>query len=171
MLEPKHPLSLKSCVTIVLVASFGCAWGTTAHSSKLPLPRFVSLRAAKVNAHVGPGLDYPTIWVYQKQFLPVEIIQEFDTWRQIRDYDGKVSWVHQSLLSGRRTIMTQKARQSLLEKPYPDARVVAYLDPGVVLQLKKCQGPWCLVVATEGHQGWLKREGLWGVYGHEVTFK
>ena len=37
-----------------------------------------------------------------KSGTPVEIIQEFDTWRKIRDVDGSEGWLHQNLLQGKR---------------------------------------------------------------------
>ena len=77
--------------------------GVTLGKSGLPIPRFVSLKAGRVNVRVGPGEDYKVSWVFTKPALPVEVIQEFDTWRRIRDSDGAVGWVFHSLLSGKRT--------------------------------------------------------------------
>ena len=71
--------------------------------SGLPVPRFVSLKAPRVNVRVGPGEDYGIAWVFVKPGLPIEVIQEFDNWRRIRDSDGQVGGVFQSLLSGKRT--------------------------------------------------------------------
>ena len=34
--------------------------------------------------------------------MPVEVIAEYDTWRKIRDWQGTVGWVHQSMLDGGR---------------------------------------------------------------------
>src|SRR6516225_9869694 len=59
-------------------------------SSGLPLPRFVSLKAGRVNVRVGPGEDYKVAWIYTKPGLPIEVVQEYDTWRRIRDSDGTV---------------------------------------------------------------------------------
>ena len=70
--------------------------------TKMPIPRFVSMRGDQVFARTGPGTRYPIKWVFQRKNLPVEIVQEFDTWRKIRDIDGEEGWVHQSLLSGKR---------------------------------------------------------------------
>lgn len=78
---------------------------------KLPLPRFASLRSHKVNIHVGPGSDFPTAWTFQRQGLPIEIIAEFDTWRQIRDMEGTTGWVHKSLLIGKRTAIVVSAEK------------------------------------------------------------
>jgi SH3-like domain-containing protein len=75
----------------------------TMGKSGLPLPRFVSLKAGRVNVRVGPGEDYKVAWVFTKSQLPVEVIQEFDTWRRIRDSDGQMGWVFHSLLSAKRT--------------------------------------------------------------------
>ena len=33
----------------------------------------------------------------------MEIIQEYDNWRRVRDSDGSEGWINQSLLSGKRT--------------------------------------------------------------------
>ena len=39
--------------------------------SGLPLPRFVSLKAGRVNVRVGPGQDYRVSWVFTRSGLPV----------------------------------------------------------------------------------------------------
>jgi uncharacterized protein YraI len=77
----------------------GPALGTV---SKLPVPRFVSLRTGEVNVRAGPGFQYPVSWVYQRDGLPVEIIGEFDVWRQILAPDGGTGWVHMATIRPRR---------------------------------------------------------------------
>jgi SH3-like domain-containing protein len=79
------------------------AQSITLGPSGLPLPRFVSLKSGRVNSRVGPGANYSVDWMYMKAGLPMEIIQEFDTWRRVRDADGSEGWISQSLLSGHRT--------------------------------------------------------------------
>src|SRR5512147_2561435 len=83
----------------------------------LPLPRFASLDSSEANLRAGPGKDYPILWVYQRKGLPVEIIQEFDTWRRIRDRDGTVGWVQQNLLSGKRTGLIIDTQRRLRAEP------------------------------------------------------
>jgi len=61
------------------------AVAANANPSGLPIPRFVSLRSNEVNLRTGPGLTYPIDWIYKRDGMPVEVIQEFDTWRKIRD--------------------------------------------------------------------------------------
>ena len=71
--------------------------------SGLPLPRFVSIKAKRVNMRVGPGQEYAVDWMYLTPGLPVEIVQEFENWRRVRDSDGAEGWIYQSLLTGKRT--------------------------------------------------------------------
>ena len=73
--------------------------------SGLPLPRFVSLKADKVHVRQGPGTDHKIAWVFQQAGLPVEVIQEFETWRRVRDSEGATGWVFHAMLSGRRTVV------------------------------------------------------------------
>ncbi len=147
---------------------------TIAREKNLPLPRFASLRSNNINAHVGPGKHTPIEWKYQRQFLPIEIIGEFDTWRQIRDMDGCVSWVHMSLLSGKRFGIIIHDIQNLKSKPSDESSTVARLEPSCLVGLKKIQGSWIYVESRSEkgkHSGWLKNNQIWGIYPYETTFK
>ncbi len=78
--------------------------------SKLPLPRYASLKTDRVNLREGPSKDHRTLWVFQRAGLPIEIVAEFETWRRIRDSEGTEGWVLHSLLSGRRTAIVSVPR-------------------------------------------------------------
>lgn len=141
-----------------------------ADGTGLPLPRFVSLRAEQVNMRTGPGVRYPIDWVYLRPALPVEIIQEWQNWRKIRDPEGAEGWVHQSMLSGRRTVMTLRdgSPHPLRDAPQETAAPVAFLEPGVQAHLIQCprQAAYCRV-EVDGREGWLRRGAFWGVYRNE----
>ncbi len=129
--------------------------------SGLPLPRFASLRASKVNVRTGPGVRYPVEWVFVRRSLPIEIVAEFGTWRKIRDWQGTEGWVHRSMLSGRRTVIITGAVRTLRRKPSPKAPAVARIEPGVVARLLECERQWCAIEAG-GFRGWLRRDAFWG---------
>jgi SH3-like domain-containing protein len=138
--------------------------------SGLPLPRFVSLKADKINVHVGPAKTYDVTWIYTRVGLPVEITAEFENWRRVRDSEGAEGWVYHSLLSGRRTaVVTMKQKDDLApiyDRAAADSTVAARLQAGVVAQVKKCVTGWCHV-AGNGFDGWIQQERLWGVYADE----
>src|SRR3954451_11853501 len=100
--------------------------------SGLPLPRFASLRSDEVNVRTGPGSRYPVDWVFKRKGMPVEIVAEYENWRKIRDWQGASGWVHQSLLTGKRSFIVASKPVRLHKTPAPAAEVVAKLDPEVM---------------------------------------
>lgn len=141
--------------------------GTAIKTTGLPLPRFVSLKSDKVYVRTGPSVRYPIRWIYQKTDLPVEIVEEFDTWRKIRDSEGEGGWVSQTLLSGERTALVKgEDLIPVREKAGEDSRMVVRLEPGVIASIEKCEPTWCRVSAG-GFKGWISRNSLWGIYEKE----
>ena len=142
--------------------------------SGLPLPRFVSLKSGKVNSRIGPGVNYAVDWLYTKPGLPMEVIQEYDNWRRVRDADGAEGWVFQSLLSGRRTAIAapwQKGKDmtiDLLARADDNAHVVAMVEPGAIGTIRSCDGKWC-EIAFGGRAGWISQSQLWGAYPGELV--
>jgi len=142
--------------------------GATGTVSGLPIPRFVSLKADKVNVHVGPANTYGVTWIYTRVGLPVEITAEFENWRRIRDSEGAEGWVYHSLLSGRRTgmVLAKEDLVPLRDAGDPEGSVTAQLQGGVVGMVKKCNGTWCRI-AGDSFDGWIEQQRLWGVYPNE----
>ena len=93
------------------VRAQGAASAQPVGPSGLPLPRFVSLKSGRVNLRIGPGLNYSVDWMYMKPGLPMEIVQEYDNWRRVRDSEGSEGWINQSLLSGRRTALAEPGKR------------------------------------------------------------
>lgn len=144
--------------------------------SGLPLPRFVSLKSDEVNLRSGPGRDYPTQWVFRRAGLPVEIVKEFEGWRQVRDAEGVTGWVSQSLLSGRRTALvlpwelkpdTPPPQVALRENDSESARPAAMVEAGVIANVHSCDSRWC-DVSIETFRGYVEQSKLWGIYQGEV---
>lgn len=130
--------------------------------SGLPVPRYISLKFAKVNARAGPGDDHRLLFVYKVKGLPVQVVAETAEWRRVCDPEGSLVWVHKRTTDGRRTVMnTSHARVPLLRRPRPDARVAAFLNPRALAALDRCQKGWCKV-HVDGVTGWAKEGQLWG---------
>lgn len=146
--------------------------------SGLPLPRFATTRSTPINVRLGPGTKYDVAWVYVKAGVPVEIVQEFDTWRKIRDFDGSEGWVHQNLLSGKRAGLVAPWRSgeeiALRTRSNDEAGVRAWLGNGFRVEISSCDGKWCAVSATamqngkaSTYSGYLHQGDLWGAYENE----
>jgi SH3-like domain-containing protein len=174
--ESKRKLILAVVLTVVLLAAamttalmipVGGSAGAGENDSgggrtSLKLPRFASLRASVVNMRTGPGTRYPVEWVYIQRSLPVEITAEFDVWRKIRDADGTEGWVHQSMLTGKRTVMVRDGLEPLRRDPEADSPAIARVEPKVIGRLLSCGDAWCRVEIS-GLRGWMERRHLFGI--------
>ena len=146
-------------------------------STGLPVPRFVSLKSDRVNMRRGPGLDYPTQWVYRRAGLPVEVVKEFEGWRQVRDAEGTTGWIVQTMLSGRRTALVlpwdlkpgaAAPRIEIRADDSATSQAVAIVEAGVIANVATCDGRWCRVSIGDV-KGYVEQKKLWGVYDGEIV--
>lgn len=166
----------------VMLAVFACclagqpsyAQSTATGQTGLPLPRFVSLKSEKVNMRIGPGRQFKVDWMYLRKGLPMEIIQEYDNWRKVRDQDGNEGWILHSLLSGLRTAVVapwDKASNAQTISMYREASAtsqqVARLQPGVVAEVLSCEAEWCRLTVQDT-EGFVEKKSVWGVYSDEL---
>jgi SH3-like domain-containing protein len=143
---------------------------TVGISTKLPVPRFVSLRSNEVNFRAGPGFQYPVTWTYERAALPVEVIGEFDVWRQILAPDGGTGWVHEAELRARRAFIVTASQASLRSSPDEGAGIVAYLDQGVEGELLVCDSGSAFCRVSAAHEsGYLARADFWGAFPGETV--
>ena len=170
-------IALAALLILALQPAYALAQSATGNPSGLPLPRFVTTRSTPINVRVGPGTKYDIAWVYVKAGLPVEIVQEFDTWRKIRDMDGEEGWVHQSLLVGTRagyvTPLVANGEVDMHANRSEESGIRARLAPGVRVNISECDGDWCTVSAGQpgeraNFSGYVRQEEIWGVYPDEV---
>ena len=147
------------------------AYAAASGKSGLPLPRYVSLKSKRVNMRVGPGREYQVSWMYLKQGLPMEIIQEYDNWRRVRDPEGNEGWILHSLLSGKRTAIVapweEGSRVPMRTEASSGAAVTAEIEARVVGQITECQEHWCRLEVS-GFEGFVEKKALWGVYPDEL---
>lgn len=169
---------------IIYLDQLSLAHAQKTGASGLPLPRFVSLKAKRVNMRVGPGRDYQVQWLYIRKGLPIEIIQEFGNWRKVRDPNGNEGWMLHSLLSGKRKVIVTPwdVPAKKTEEPLPttpmrsndseNSGVVAQIEAGAIANVSECTKTWCRLNMKAGPdntnlEGYVKQTLLWGVYPDE----
>jgi len=169
---------------LALALAAGSATGSAAQGAPptpeaagLQVPRFVSLKSDRVNLRQGPGTEYPTAWVFRRAGLPVEVIKEFESWRQVRDAEGTTGWVSGAMLSGRRTAVIlpwllrpgqgEPAVAVLRDDDSETAKPIARVEAGVLASIIGCDGRWCRV-SVGGFRGYIEQTKLWGAYQGEV---
>ena len=131
------------------------------------LPRYVSLKSNNINLRIGSSTNYPIILKYNKKNLPLEIIDEFDVWRKVRDIEGNEGWILGSLLKGDRfaiIINQYKILSKVYSKPY--GKNLGLIGRSNIVKINNCLEDWCKIQHLE-KKVWIKKENLWGVYKDE----
>jgi SH3-like domain-containing protein len=136
------------------------------NTSGLAVPRFMSLRATRANLRAGPGTNYPARWTFIRQGVPLEVVAEYNVWRQVRDADGETGWMDRAMLSTARTFQIVREERTLRARPDITSPPVWRAEPGVVGRIVTCEDQWCRI-EVEGRSGWILREQGFGTYPGE----
>ena len=133
---------------------------------------FASLRAAETNVRAGPGQNYPIKFTFKLRGLPVRVINEYDNWNEIEDYDGQTGWVTQSLLTKKRTLMVRTAKTfiNMHSKNNEKSRIIFRLENNVIGDYLKCLDDWC-GIKVNNKKGWVPKGELFGADEEESAAK
>ncbi len=164
MLKRKSGIALAIVMTLIGTLVAASERGPV---TNLPIPRYVSLKAAESNVRRGPSLSHRIDWVFQRRNMPLRITAEHGHWRRVEDRDGFGGWVHYSLISGNRTVLVERDMLPLYTRPDPGTPVVAALEIGVIAELGECGPEWCRL-RSGGYRGWAEKSALWGVEADEI---
>jgi len=158
----------------ILLVLFFCLLHNTSHSNeigqvtKYKIPRFVSLKSDEVNVRIGSSTNYPIILRYVTKNMPVEITDEYERWRKIRDIEGNEGWVYGDLLKGDRFAIIIKNNKSKIQMfSKPDGVPIGEIGELNVVKIKVCLKKWCKI-QFDNHKGWMNKKNLWGIYENET---
>lgn len=156
-------------IALIMSVSSAVAQAADSSESGLELPRMVSLRSDLINGRSGPDTKYPIEWIYKQKGMPVEIINEFGLWRQIKDWEGSECWVHKSMLTGRRFVkVTNLGENNIYNSDDYGSKVIAKVEDGVIGEVKECKkgNDFCLIKFGT-IEGWVPKNILFGIYKDE----
>ena len=129
-----------------------------------PQNYFASLRADKVNVRAGPSSNYLIKYTFQARGVPVKVINKYDNWNEIEDFEGESGWVNQNLLTRRRTVII-KTKDNFINlhlAASKRSRILLRLENDVIAGLIKCIQDWC-GIKIAGEKGWVESKDIWGV--------
>ncbi|WBU58191.1 SH3 domain-containing protein [Paracoccus sediminicola] len=135
--------------------------------TRLPIPRYVSLKGEEGNVRRGPSLSHRIDWVFRHSGMPLRVVGEYGHWRRIEDRDGAGGWIHYQLLSGVRTAIVQQEMVELRSRPDLNAGVIAKAEGGAIVRLGECDIGWCRISGA-GAKGWVQKSAIWGVEPAEI---
>ena len=112
--------------------------------------------------------NYPIELKYVTKNLPVEIIDEFDAWRKIKDHNRTIGWLHKSLIQGERFVLTGYENDNDVDLyNRPNGSIIGAIKKNNILDLKRCVLYWCKL-SHENINGWVLKKNIWGIYKAEI---
>ncbi|MEH6790799.1 SH3 domain-containing protein [Parasphingorhabdus sp.] len=150
-------------IAFMLFAISGVGLASPASAQQEP-PYWASIDEPEARMRTGPSTEYPTMWIYKRQKLPVKILARYKSWRKVEDHEGTQGWMHARLLSASRSaLVLATTGKPVAMRAFPDsaARVIWLAEPGVVGSLGSCEKGWCLFDVT-GRKGYISADDVWG---------
>lgn len=150
-------------LAFMLIAISGAFLSAPAIAQQEP-PYWASIDEPEARMRTGPSTEYPTMWIYKREKLPVKILARYKAWRKIEDHEGTQGWMHARLLSASRTglvLATSGKPVAMRASPNSKAKITWLAEPGVVGSLSQCETGWCLFDVT-GRQGYISVADIWG---------
>ena len=134
----------------------------------LEIPRYVSLKSNDANIRVGPSKNYPIEIKFIKKNYPLKVLEEYEDWRKVEDFQKNFGWIHKSLISGTRTgIVLSNDNKAIQLLNTLDGKVIGEVGNGNIVFLEKCKIDLCLV-SLANHNGWIDKKNIWGVKKNEI---
>jgi len=152
---------------IILILSFIIFTSTDLLAKKVITKKYLSIRTSVANLRIGPSSSHPIAFVYEKKNMPVEVIDEFEVWRKVKDYQGDIGWIHLSQLSRKRTLLTMKDGIVLFKNATIYSKPIIKIGNLEAASIKKCIPNWCLVEIQQ-YKGWIQTDHVWGLENKEI---
>ena len=161
-------ISMKFVIALISIIIFSqVSDADTGKETGLEIPRYVSLKSNDANIRVGPSINYPIKIKYILKNYPLKVLEEYEEWRKVEDFEKNIGWIHKSLISGNRTgIVLSKDNKNIKLLNTIDGDVIGEIGKGNIVNLEKCKIDWCLV-SVGNFKGWMDKYYIWGVKKNE----
>ena len=162
-----NKLMRKIVIVIILFFVSSSLANNIGSNTGLEIPRFVSLKSNESNIRIGPSLNYPIKIRYVVKDFPLKIIDEYEDWRKVSDFQKNTGWIHKSLIKGERTgIINSKNYKEIQVFNSVPGKIIGIIRINSLVFINKCKLNWCLI-SKDNHKGWVNKENIWGVKNDE----
>lgn len=111
---------------------------------------------------VGPGFEYPVSSWELDLYTPLEKLETWNNWYEVRDVDGDVHWVHMSEVREGEYCLTVKIDKTHLRRgPAPHYEILKEAKKYDSFRFVRRQGKWSQVANDAGEGFWLLSQAAW----------
>lgn len=120
------------------------------------------VNASIANMRSGPGTKYDVLWQVE-QYHPVLVIEKKGSWYKIKDFEGDMAWIHDSLLSKEWGVITIKKKCNVRSEPITTGKnnIVFTVEKGVPFKVLGNKGDWLQIEHADGDKGWIHKSLVW----------
>nr|WP_261794572.1 SH3 domain-containing protein [Comamonas testosteroni] len=122
---------------------------------------YVSIKGNSVNVREKPSTRSSTLWQLSKGY-PLQVTQRRGQWLRVKDYEATLGWVHAPLTVKAPHMVVTARTANLRSGPGTSHRRVTQLKQYEIVQTLKKQGSWAQVQRSNGQNGWVARNLMWG---------
>ena len=87
---------------------------------------------------------------------------EFNNWKKVQDFSGRVGWISKSQLSRDKYIITIVPDQYLYKFPTNNSKRIAIVKKESLLKIIKETEGW-LLLESDDVKGWITKDAVWGL--------
>ena len=120
----------------------------------------MAIQSNVANIRSGPGTDEAVIW-QAEQYYPVIILEKKGEWRRFQDFEGDQGWVHVSLLSTIKTVVTKADNCNIRKGPGTQYDVAFRVSKGIPFKVLETKGSWLKIEHADGDIGWIAKSLIW----------
>ena len=129
-------------------------------SSSVAMAERLAVSASVANIRSGPGTEYDIIWKVETHH-PIQIIKKSGAWYRFRDFEQDEGWIHKSLVSKIRTVITKKKKSNIRSGPGTRHKIVFTAEKGSPFRVIKSKGSWISIEHADGDKGWIYEALVW----------
>ena len=120
----------------------------------------LAVSANVANVRSGPGAKHAVIWKIEK-YHPIFVFKKSDPWYQFKDFEGDKGWVHKSLVSKIKTVITKTDISNIRSGPGTKYKVLFKVEKGIPFKILNREGHWIHIQHADGHKGWINASLVW----------
>lgn len=158
--QGRHKQKLRESAIIIMRVAMLLPLLSAVHAS-ICLAQTVSIKVPEARVRSGPGINFDVLWSAGK-FYPLQVLSQNGNWYRVKDFQGKVGWVHQEQTSSTRTVVVKVGWANVRSGPGPHYPVRLIAEQGSAFHLIREVDHWVQVGYIYGKMGWIDRELLWG---------
>ena len=154
-------------VFISIIIFFKVCFADIGKETGLEIPRYISIKSDQANIRVGPSKNYPIVIKYITKNFPLKVVDEYNEWRKVEDFQNNVGWIHKSLISGKRTgliIALKEKHVEVYNSVYGNS--IGKIGTQNIVFIEKCKINWCSITFNN-YSGWINKKNIWGVKNKE----